>query len=203
MTRTPSGRGAWAFETLRGSVRVAPDELRIRRGVVGTLTGSVRALADGRTPLAFREVGWAGVAGLTTVATAAMEWFLGGGGTTQLWLGALGLVATVSGVAASAANARVTTVSLRDLEHVTFEEDELVVVHRDGDESDEDGDGDDDEPETERVRPIDDEARADAAVALRLRGVELRGVEGDEAVSRTVVDAPKTSLLAESESNDA
>ena len=205
MTRSPNGRGAWAFETVRGSVRVAPDELRIRRGVVGTLTGSVRALADGRTPLAFRDLGWASVTGVTAVMTAATEWFLGEGGTTQLWLGALGVVAAVGGVAASVARARTATVSLRDVEHVTFEDEELVVVHRD-DEDDGDGDandGDDEGPETERVRPTDDAARADAAVALRLRGVELRGVEDDEAVSRTVVDAPKTALLAESGAKDA
>jgi len=198
MTRSPSDRGAWAFETLRGSVRVAPDELRIRRSVLGTITGSVRALADGRTPLAFRDLGWASVAGLTTVTTAATEWVLGEGGTTQLWLGALGAVAAVGGVVASAASARTTTVSLRDVERVSFEDDGLVVVHR----ADADG-GEDDGPKTERVRPTDDAARADAAVALRLRGVELRGVEDDEAVSRTVVDAPKTALLSGSGSEGA
>lgn len=157
----------------------------------------MRALAAGRAPPAFRDLSWTGVAGLTAVATTATEWFLSGGGTVQLGLGLLGAVTAVGGGVVSAARDRTTTVPLRDVDHVAFADGELVVVHRDGEGDSEEGDRGE-----ERIRPIDDAARADAAVALSLRGVELRGAEDDEAVSRTVVDAPKTALLAGSEPSE-
>jgi hypothetical protein len=120
------------------------------------------------------------------VVPPAVEWLFRGGGSAQTALGLIGLITAVGGVATSVARERTATVPLRDVEHVGFDEGEIEVVYRD----------DDDERETETVRPRDDEERSDAAVALRLRGVDLRGIEGDEAVSRTAVDAPKTELLA-------
>ncbi|QAU13798.1 hypothetical protein EKH57_14295 [Halorubrum sp. BOL3-1] len=91
---------------------------------------------------------------------------------------------------------------LRDVRHVAFGGDEVVVVAYD----DCDEDGDDEGPATDeedddpkraetRIRPVDDAARADAALAFRLRGIDLRGVESDDAVSRTAVDAPETELV--------
>ncbi|WP_144923483.1 hypothetical protein [Halorubrum salsamenti] len=196
MTRSTSVRGTWSFATARGSVRVAPAELRIRRGVVRTVAEAGSALAAGRLPSALRDVSWTGVAAVTAVLPSLIEWLLEGGGGVQTTLGALGLLAAVGGVAASVARGRTTAVPHRDIEHVAFDDGDIVIVHREG------RGADDDESETETVRPLDDAARADAALALRLRGVELRGGEGDEAVSRTVVDAPKTALPAESERSD-
>ena len=178
----------WSFATARGSVRVAPGELRIRRGVTRSVAEAGSALAAGRLPSALRDGGWGGIAALAAIVPAAGEWFLTGGGTAQATIGLLGLLTAVGGVAASIARERTTTLSYRAVEHVAFDGGELAIVHRS-----EDGDG---ERETETVRPRDDAERADAAVALRLRGVDLRGVEDDEAVSRTVVDAPKSELLA-------
>jgi len=193
MTRSTSGHDAWAFETVRGSVRVAPAELRIRRGVARTVSEAGRALAAGRLPSALRDIGWTGVVAVTAIAPTVIEWILEGG-AAQTTLGALGFLIAVGGVAVSVARERTATISHRDIDHVAFDDGELVIAHRS---EEEDG-----ERETDTVRPRDDAARADAAVALRLRGVELRGVEDDEAVSRTVVDAPKTTLLAESDSNE-
>lgn len=182
-----SRSSAWSFATARGSVRVAPDELRIRRGVTRTVAEAGSALAAGRLPSALRDVGWTGIAAVTAVVPAAVEWLLQGGGTVQTTFGLLGLLTAVGGVAVSVARERTAAIPLRDIEHVAFDEGELAIVHRSEA---------DDERERERVRPLDDAQRADAAVALRLRGVDLRGVEDDEAVSRTVIDVPKTELLA-------
>ncbi|EMA64718.1 hypothetical protein [Halorubrum lipolyticum] len=180
--------GAWSFPTARGSVRVAPGELRIRRGVLRTVAEAGRSLAAGRLPSALRDVGWTGILAVTAIAPSAVEWLLAGGGSAQTAFGVLGLLTAVSGVAVSVARERTATVPHRDIEHVAFDDGELRIVHRNGE--------GDDERETETVRPLDDAARADAALALRLRGVDLRGVEDDDAVSRTVVDAPKTELIA-------
>ena len=181
-----SRSGTWSFATVRGGVRVAPDELRIRRGLAQTVAESGRALAAGRVPSALRDVGWTGIGAVAMVVPPAVEWLLRGGGSAQTALGLIGLITAVGGVATSVARERTATVPLRDVEHVGFDEGEIEIVYRD----------EDDERETETVRPRDDEERSDAAVALRLRGVDLRGVEEDEAVSRTAVDAPKTELLA-------
>jgi len=195
MTRSTSRHGTWTFETVRGSVRVAPGEIRIRRGVVRTVAEAGRALAAGRLPSALRDVGWTGILAVTAIVPPAVEWLLAGGGSVQATFGVLGLLTAVGGVAASVARERTATIPSRDIEHVAFDDGTLVIVHRN---EEEDG-----ERETETVRPLDGAERADAAVAFRLRGVEIRGVEDDEAVSRTVVDAPKTTLLTESGSNDA
>ncbi|MFC7325472.1 hypothetical protein ACFQMF_12875 [Halorubrum rutilum] len=181
-----SRSGTWSFATARGTVRVAPGELRIRRSIAQTVTESGRALADGRLPSALRDVGWAGIGAVTMLVPPAVEWLLRGGGA-RTTVGLIGLFTAVGGVATSVASERTATIPLRDVEHVDFDEGEIEIVHRSGD---------DDERETETVRPLNDEERSDAAVALRLRGVDLRGVKEDEAVSRTVVDAPKTELLA-------
>jgi hypothetical protein len=183
MTRS----GTWSFATTRGTVRVAPGELRIRRGVARSVTEAGSALADGRLPSALRDVGWTGIGAVTMLVPPAVEWLLWDGGGTQATVGLIGLLTAVGGVATSVAGERTATIPLRDIEHVDFDKDEIEVVHRSGDE---------DERETETVRPLNDGERSDAAVALRLRGVDLRGVKEDEAVSRTVVDAPKTELLA-------
>jgi len=183
-----SRSSAWSFATARGSVRVAPGELRIRRGVSRTVAEAGSALAAGRLPSALRDVGWAGAAALTAIVPTVIEWLVEGGGSAQTTVGLLALLTAVGGVATSVARERTTAVAYRDVEHVAFDDGELAVVHRSGD-----GDG---ERETETVRPRDDAERADAAVALRLRGVDLRGLEDDEAVSRTVVDAPKSELRA-------
>ena len=195
MTRMTSSHGTWTFETVRGSVRVAPGEIRIRRGVVRTAAEAGRALAAGRLPPALRDVGWTGILAVTAIAPTAIEWILAGGGSALTTVGVLGLLTAVGGVAASVARERTAAIPTRDVEHVAFDDGTLVIAHR--------NEGEDGERETETVRPLDDAERADAAVAFRLRGVEIRGVEDDEAVSRTVVDAPKTTLLTESESNDA
>ena len=55
-----SRSGTWSFATASGRVRVAPDEIRIRRGIADTLRGVLRALAAGRFPRALRDVGWPG-----------------------------------------------------------------------------------------------------------------------------------------------
>jgi len=183
-----SRSGAWSFATARGTIRVAPDELRIRRGLARTVTEAGSALAAGRVPSALRDVGWTGIGAVAMLVPPVVEWLLQGGGGGAAF-GLIGLLTAVGGVATSVARERTVTIPLGDVEHVGFDGDEgeIEVVHRG-----EDGDG----RETETVRPVDDEERSDAAVALRLRGVDLRGVEDDDAVSRTVVDVPKTELLA-------
>jgi hypothetical protein len=182
MSRT----SAWSFATARGSVHVAPDELRIRRGLAQTVAESGRALAAGRVPSALRDVGWTGIGAVAMVVPPAVEWLLQGGDSVQTAVGLIGLITAVGGVATSVARERTATVPLRDVDHVGFDEGEIKIVYRD----------DDDERETETVRPLDGGERSDAAMALRLRGVDLRGVKDDEAVSRTVVDAPASELLA-------
>lgn len=182
-----SRSGAWTFATARGSVRVAPGEIRIRRGVTETVAEAARALAAGRLPSALRDVGWTGIGAAAAVVPSAVEWLVQGGGIAGTAVAILGLLTAVGGVAASVVRERRTAIPLRDVEHVAFDDGEIEVVHLEGD---------DDDRAAETVRPRGDAERADAAVALRLRGVEVRGIEDDEAVSRTVVDAPKAELLA-------
>ncbi|EMA67685.1 hypothetical protein C461_08159 [Halorubrum aidingense JCM 13560] len=174
----------WAFETTRGSVLVGPSELRFRHGVTGALAGSFAALAAGRLPPVVRHGGWPGLALVTALATVAMEWAWSDGVTVQLVLGLLGVVAVFSGSLVSAIRLGADAIPLRTVEHATFEDGTITVAHRTDDDL------------TERtIRPRNDAERADAALALRLRGVTLRGIADDEAVSRTVVDAPKTELV--------
>lgn len=90
-------------------------------------------------------------------------------------------------LAASVPGDRRETVPLRAVKHVYFDDDEVIVVHE--------SDDDEDEITETEVRPRSDEARADAALALRLRGVDVRGGDEDDAVSPAAIDAPKTELL--------
>ncbi|RLM67179.1 hypothetical protein [Halorubrum sp. Atlit-26R] len=185
MSRT----GAWSFATVGGRVRVAPDEIRIRRGVVDALRGVPRALAAGRVPPELRDVGWSGVGAVLALGSLVpnLLWDdVGAIGAGDLLVAGVGLLAAVGGVAVTIARRRRVAIRLDAVDYVAFEEEELVVVY------DGNGEGDD---TRETLRPRDDDERADAAVALRLRGVELRGVDGDERVSRTVVDAPETELV--------
>ncbi|WP_418286623.1 hypothetical protein [Halorubrum sp. DTA46] len=176
----------WAFRTASGSVRVAPSELRVHYGVVGTFTGSAAALAAGRFPPVVRRAGWPATAALMALITVAMEWSWNDGATVGLFLGLFGLVTVLGTGVVSAVRRRIDGIPLRDVEHATFEDGTVVVTYRD------ESDGD---TKSLTLRPRDGTARADAALALRLRGVELRGAADDEAVSRTVVDAPETELV--------
>jgi len=194
--------GAWSFATVGGRVRVAPDEIRIRRGVVDALRGVPRALAAGRVPPELRDVGWSGVGAVLALGSLVpnLLWDdVGAIGAGDLLVAGVGLLAAVGGVAVTIARRRRVAIRLDAVDYVAFEEEELVVVYDGDGQGDGNGEGDgngkgDDTRET--LRPRDDGERADAAVALRLRGVELRGVDGDERVSRTVVDAPETELVA-------
>ena len=116
----------WSFATARGSVRVAPGELRIRRGVTRSVAEAGSALAAGRLPSALRDGGWGGIAALAAIVPAAGEWFLTGGGTAQATIGLLGLLTAVGGVAASIARERTTTLSYRAVEHVAFDGGESI-----------------------------------------------------------------------------
>ncbi|GAB7008681.1 hypothetical protein [Halorubrum trueperi] len=194
--------GAWSFTTVRGRVHVAPDELRVHRKVTRVARSVPRALAAGRFPRVVRSVGWTGILAVMTLASAAPGLIFDDVGTGSLFLPALSVLTAIGGVAVAVARNRRTAIPLDDVDHVAFEDGALVIVHADGD----DGDGDEGEKgektgdgggrDRTRVRPLDDDERADAALALRLRGVDLRGVEDDDAVSRTVVDVPKTELVA-------
>ncbi|MUW14493.1 hypothetical protein GJ633_07265 [Halorubrum sp. CBA1125] len=229
--------GTWSFATVRGTVQVAPDAIQIRRGLVSRAVGNLRTIAAGRVPPVFAAADWSLVTVVFAVLGVVVQLW-GDGGDPEFTLATLGLLTAIGSIAASAVRNRETTISLRTVEHVAFDDDELVVVHREetddgwfgdgwfgdgwfgdegsgggwfgGDGADASGDAvvgetsdagitaDDaagDRVET-RIRPRADAERADAAIALRLRGVDLRGVDGHEAVSRTVVDAPKTELVA-------
>lgn len=202
MTRT----GTWSFATTTGRVEVAPGELRVRNRLrtVGVRVG--RALANGRTGPVGDAVGWSGVGAALTVLGALPRLLTADGGSETLW--AIGLAALTVGVtlAAAVVGDRGTAIPLEAIEHAEFDDGEVVVVHEEVDDGglggrlgdrwrwgwgDETGG---DRTET-RIRPLDDAARGDAALALRLRGVDVRGIEDDDAVSRTVVDAPKTELV--------
>ncbi|WP_233125149.1 hypothetical protein [Halorubrum sp. SD683] len=91
-----------------------------------------------------------------------------------------------AGVCVSAVRNARTEIPLRDVRRAEFRDGDVVVVHED-----EDGDA----VET-AFRPRSPAARNDAALALRLRGVDLRGADDADGVSRTVVDAPETELVA-------
>jgi|AntRauMinimDraft_4_1070384.scaffolds.fasta_scaffold00046_43 hypothetical protein len=174
----------WAFETTRGSVLVGPSELRFRHGVRDTVAGSLAALATGRLPPVIRHGGWSGLALVMAVATVAMEWAWSDGMTAQLVLGLLGVITVFSGGLITSLRPGADAIPLRAIEHTTFEDGAIIIAYRT------------DDDQTERtIRPRNDAERANAALALRLRGVTLRGIEDDEAVSRTVVDAPKTELV--------
>lgn len=192
MSRT----GAWSFATVGGRVRVAPDEIRIRRGVVDALRGVPRAIAAGRLPPALRDVGWSVVGAVLALGSLVpnLLWDdVGAIGAGDLLVAGVGLLAAVGGVAVTVARRRRVAIRLDAVDYVAFEDEGLVVVYDGDGEANGGGEGDENR---ETLRPRDDDERADAAVALRLRGVDLRGVDGDERVSRTVVDAPETELVA-------
>lgn len=176
----------WAFRTASGSVRVAPSELLVQYSLVDTLAGSAATLAAGRLPPVVRRGGWPAIGGLLALLTVAMEWSWNDGMTTGLLLGLLGFVTVLGTGVISAMRRRLDGIPLRDIEHAAFEDGTIVVTYRDEPEGD---------AESLTLRPRDDAARADAALALRLRGVELRGAAEDDAVSRTALDAPKAELV--------
>ena len=179
MTRT----GTWSFATTAGRVEVAPGEIRVRKRVARVAETTLRALANGRMPPVGREVSWSAVASAIALFGALLEWFAGSGEGIEVM--AFALVTAFAGVGVTALrNARV-DVPARDVRHVDFRDGDVVVVRE------ENGD----EAETV-LRPRSPEARNDAALAFRLRGVEVRGAADAEGVSRTVVDAPKAELVA-------
>jgi hypothetical protein len=179
VTRT----GTWSFATTAGRVEVAPGEIRVRKRAARVAETTVRAIAKGRMPPVGREVGWSAVASGIALCGALLEWFAGSGEGIEV--AAFALVTALAGVGVTALqNARV-DVPTREVQHVDFRDGDAVVVHE------EDGD----EAETV-LRPRSPEARNDAALAFRLRGVEVRGADDAEGVSRTVVDAPKAELVA-------
>lgn len=193
-----SRSGTWSFATASGRVRVAPDEIRIRRGIADTLRGVLRALAAGRFPRALRDIGWPGggaVLALGGLVPNLLWDDVGAIGAGDLLVAGTGLLVAVGGVALTIARRRRVAIPLDAVDHVAFEDEELTVVYDDGSDGG-DGNATGDGETRETLRPRDDDERADAAVALRLRGVDLRGVDGDERVSRTVVDAPETELVA-------
>ncbi|WP_200531876.1 hypothetical protein [Halorubrum sp. LN27] len=197
--------GAWSFATVTGTVAVAPDEIRIRRRIRTTAVRAGRSLSRGRVAPVVDAVGWSGVGAAFTVLGALPRLLSLGDGSEALWLTALGVLTVTATLAATALQGRRTTIPLRAVERVEFDGDEVVVVHEEADDGwfddrfsdwwgsgDSDGDGD---PTETRIRPLDDGERSDAALAFRLRGVDLRGADEDEAVTRTAIDAPKTELL--------
>lgn len=181
---------AWVFRTTRGSVYVGPGELRIRRSLADTLSAAVSAVAGGRFPSAVRDVGWSVVAALVALGTVTTEWYVTAETTVQLFIGLSGALVALGGSLVSAARNRTATIPNGAIARVTFEDDALVIVHAAGE------DTDDADSTEETVRPLDDDQRADAALALKLRGLDLCGVTADGPVSRTVVDAPETELVA-------
>jgi len=183
--------GTWSFPTATGHVEVAPGEIRVRRRLRAAVDHAGRALARGRIDPLTDAFSWTGVGVLFTVLGAIPRLLSVGDGSEALWVAGIAAATVVGTLAASIAGGRRTTVPLRAVERVEFGGDEVVVVHR----SDDDGDDAGDEPTETEIRPRSEDARADAALALRLRGVDVRGVDGDDAVSRTAVDAPKTELL--------
>ncbi|TKX61307.1 hypothetical protein EXE48_09745 [Halorubrum sp. ASP1] len=179
MTRT----GTWSFATTVGRVEVAPDEIRVRKGLARVAETTVRRLASGRAPPVGREVGWSAVAGAIALLGALIELAAGSGEGIEVAGFALATALAGTGVTALQ-NARV-EVSTRDVQYVAFRDGDVVVVR----------DDDGDEGETV-LRPRSPAARNDAALAFRLRGIEVRGAADAEGVSRTVVDAPKAEPVA-------
>ncbi|ELZ57224.1 MULTISPECIES: hypothetical protein [Halorubrum] len=182
--------GTWSFPTATGGVEVAPDEIRVRRRLRPAADHAGRALANGRLGALTDAFGWAGVGALFTVLSAVPRLLSVGDGSEALWVGGIAAVTVIGTLAASVGENRRETIPLRAVERVEFDGDGIVVVHEPDDADDSAGGL----AKTE-IRPRSDDARADAALALRLRGVDIRGVDGDDAVSRTAVDAPKTELL--------
>ncbi|ELZ40186.1 hypothetical protein [Halorubrum tebenquichense] len=180
--------GTWSFPTATGHVEVAPGEIRVRRRLRTAVDHAGQAFARGRLGPLTDAFGWTGVGVLFTLLGAVPRLLSAGSGSEPLWAGGIAAVTVIGTLAASIAGNRRTTVPLRAVERVEFGGDEVVVVH-------EPDDGEDDEPTETEIRPRSEDARADAALAFRLRGVDVRGVDGDDAVSRTAVDAPKTELL--------
>jgi len=193
--------GTWSFATATGTVAVAPNEVQIRRHLWTAVDHAGRALANGRIGPVVDAVGWSGVGAALTVLGALPRLLSVGDGGEALWLTALAGITVIGTLAAAVVGNRRATIPLRAIERVEFDDEGIVVVH----EEDDDGwfgerwgrsgsDGGDDPTET-RIRPLDDAERSDAALAFRLRGVDLRGAEADEGVTRTAIDAPKTELL--------
>ncbi len=196
-----SRSGAWSFATLTGRAEVAPDEVRVRRRVRTIVANGAKAVRSGRFGALADAFGWTGVGAALTVLSAAPRLLSAGGGDETVWLTGLAALTVTATLAASVARGRRVVVPLRTVDRVEFNDDTLVVVHEEVDDGrfggwvgGDDSGGSTDRTETE-IRPLDDAARADAALALRLRGVDCRGLEDDDAVSRTVVDAPKTELV--------
>ncbi|WP_050034044.1 hypothetical protein [Halorubrum halophilum] len=196
-----SRSSAWSFATATGTVAVAPDEIRIRRQLCTAAVHAGRAISRGRVAPVVDAIGWSGIGAALTVLGALPRLLSLGGGSGTVWLTALAALTVTGTVAATVVQGRRTTVPLRAVERVEFDDNEVVVVHEEPDDGwfgdrwgSDDSDGDADRTET-RIRPLDDAERSDAALAFRLRGVEIRGAEEDEGVTRTAIDAPKTELL--------
>ncbi|WP_164471117.1 hypothetical protein [Halorubrum sp. CSM-61] len=193
--------GAWSFTTATGTVTVAPDEVRVRRRLRTASVHAGRALSRGRVAPVVDAVGWSGVGAALTVLGALPRLLSVGDGSGTVWLTALAALTVAGTLAATVLQGRRTTIPLRAVERVEFDGDEVVVVHEEADDGwfgkrwgrGESG-GDADRTET-RIRPLDAVERSGAALAFRLRGVDLRGAEADEGVTRTAIDAPKTELL--------
>ncbi|OYR82696.1 hypothetical protein DJ71_11520 [Halorubrum sp. E3] len=193
--------GTWSFSTVTGSVTVAPDEIRIRRRLRTAVVHAGRALSHGRVSPVVDAVGWSGIGAAFTVLGALPRLLSVGDGSGTLWLTVLAALTVTGTLAATVVQGRRTTIPLRAVERVEFDGAEIVVVHE-GPDDDRFGGrlglgdpADGDEKTETRIRPLDATERSDAALALRLRGVDLRGAEGAEGVTRTALDAPRTELL--------
>lgn len=181
MSRT----GTWSFATAAGRVEVAPDEVRVRRRGGRTCCEAARSLASGRLPAVGRDVGVSALGAAFGAVGVLLEW--AGDPGAGVGVAAFGLATAFAGVGLSALRNARTEVPLREVRHVAFRDGEVVVVRE--------GDAGDRAAET-TLSPRSPADRNDAALAFRLRGVDLRGAEDAEGVSRTAVDAPETELVA-------
>lgn len=171
----------WTVQTTDGTLYVGPSELRLRRTVGGWLAGVRSAVRGGESPLDLKAT----LSGVAMFLLLVSGMFFSGLPFGSLLAGSLivaaGLMSLLQSFGLRFVHDRTVTVSATEVDHVTFDDGRLTIYRTDGDSVD--------------VTPATDDERADAAVALRLRGFELRGVEEDEAVSRTVIDAPATELV--------
>jgi len=178
-----SRNGTWSVPTAAGRVEVAPGEVRVRKRPARVCVEGVRALANGRAPPVGRDVSGSAVAAAIAAFGTLLEW--GGDDGTGVGVAAFGLATGFAGVGVSAVRNARTEIPLRDVRHADLAEGDVVVVHE----------GEDGDAVETTFRPRSPAARNDAALALRLRGVELRNAGDADGVSRTVVDAPATELV--------
>ncbi|GAB6878138.1 hypothetical protein JCM17823_04120 [Halorubrum gandharaense] len=171
----------WTIRTTDGTLYVGPSELCIRRTVGGWVAGVRSALRGGESPFDWTTT----LSGVGMFLLLVFGMVLSGLPFGSLLAGtlivAVGVVSLFQSLGVRFGRDRTVTVPATEIDHVEFHDGRLTVSGTDGNSWD--------------VTPATDAERADAAVALRLRGFELRGAEEDDAVSRTVIDAPPTELV--------